>query len=89
MSSEEFISAFFGDGNDLGQEDVTANPNLERLVSDVGSPAGVPVVLPRRNADVVTWYVIPHIQAQARRHRPRGPGRSSARVRPNGARRNA
>lgn len=70
MDPEAFIRAFFGEGNDLGREDIDRSENLRRLVDDVTSPARPPVVLPRRTDSHVTWYVIPRSSSQARRIAP-------------------
>ena len=61
VETESFLSAFFGEGNDLSVEDLVAsNPVLaewlDRRVSALRSSPLSPTLLPRRRGSRVTWY---------------------------------
>src|SRR3954453_4762071 len=59
MTREEFLDAFFGDGNMLGRDEIEANPALSELVGDLVDDLARPVVLPRRTSQQdVEWFVM-------------------------------
>lgn len=55
----EFLSQFFGEGNQISLEQAESNKQLSVLVSGVEPDLEVPAVLPRRlDADLVEWFVL-------------------------------
>ena len=68
MTRDEFLQAFFGEGNRIGWKQVEETPALLSLVGDVTDDLARPAVLPRRrSADDVEWFVFCRDDAAFRR----------------------
>jgi hypothetical protein len=68
MTRDEFLSAFFGEGNRIRWKQVEETPALLSLVGDVTDDLARPAVLPRRiSDDDVEWFVFCRDDAAFRR----------------------
>jgi hypothetical protein len=65
QATDSFLSAFFGDGNDLTLETLThSNPALAEWLNEritvLRREPRAPALLPRRQGSAVTWYGLAH-----------------------------
>jgi hypothetical protein len=58
MTPEEFLNAFFGDGNEIDRASVDRTPDLRALAEPVMAGLAEPAVLPRRRGREVDWFVL-------------------------------